>query len=43
MQDRDKLIRDKGTGAKPQPGGRPGGFPGGFPGGLGQPFGPGGD
>ncbi len=43
VQDRDKLIRDKGTGAKPQPGGRPGGFPGGFPGGLGQPLNPHGD
>jgi Domain of unknown function (DUF4340) len=34
VQDGDKLVRDKGTGPKPQPGGRPGGFPGGFPGGL---------
>jgi Domain of unknown function (DUF4340) len=46
MQDRDKLVRDKGTGA-PKPGGRPGGFPGGlpggFPGGLGQPMDPHGD
>ncbi len=41
VQDRDKLIRDKGTGTpKAQPGGRPGGFPGGLPGGLGQPFNP---
>ena len=40
MQDRDKLIRDKGTGARPQPGGR-NPFPPGFPGGgLGQPFDP---
>ena len=45
VQDRDKLVRDKGTGTpKPPTGGRPGGFPGGlppgFPGGLGQPSGP---
>ena len=40
VQDRPKLIRDKGTGAKTPPGGRSP-MPQGFPGGLGQPFGPG--
>jgi Domain of unknown function (DUF4340) len=41
MQDGDKLVREKGSGAaKPQPGGRspfPPGFPGGLPGGLNLP------
>ena len=40
VQDRDKLVRDKGTGTpKPPPGGRPA-LPGGFPGAPGQSFNP---
>jgi hypothetical protein len=40
VQDRDKLVREKGTGPKPPAGGRSP-MPQGFPAGLGQPFGPG--